>query len=146
MSERAPEYRTNAASKPDCYECIHRRDLVWSAHSQCVHPSNATLLSHPFAEILTLMSSGQRKVIGMGPVPTPLKVVGNAHGIKNGWFAWPLNFDPTWLEQCNGFTPKGGEESAAKTEPGQESERVESVSQSVLQRDERNESDERPNT
>lgn len=31
-------------------------------------------------------------------------VIGNQHGIKNGWFRWPLNFDPTWLESCNGFS------------------------------------------
>jgi len=31
------------------------------------------------------------------------KVKGNSHGIKNGWFAWPFNFDPTWLEECDGF-------------------------------------------
>lgn len=31
------------------------------------------------------------------------KVVGNSHGIKNGWFFWPFNFDPVWLEECDGF-------------------------------------------
>lgn len=33
-------------------------------------------------------------------------VVGNKHGIKNGWFFWPVNFDPVWLEDCNGFSDK----------------------------------------
>lgn len=28
------------------------------------------------------------------------------NGIKNGWFFWPLNFDPVWLENCDGFTAK----------------------------------------
>lgn len=32
------------------------------------------------------------------------KVKGNKHGIMHGWFMWPLNFDPTWLEACNGFS------------------------------------------
>ena len=32
------------------------------------------------------------------------KVVGDPHGIKNGWFMWPLNFDPTWLISCDGFS------------------------------------------
>lgn len=27
----------------------------------------------------------------------------NNHGVKNGWFYWPLNFDPVWLEACDGF-------------------------------------------
>jgi hypothetical protein len=32
------------------------------------------------------------------------KVEGNQHGIKNGWFRWPLNFDPVWLISCDGFS------------------------------------------
>ena len=31
------------------------------------------------------------------------KVKGDPHGIKSGWFMWPFNFDPTWLEECDGF-------------------------------------------
>lgn len=31
-------------------------------------------------------------------------VTGNAHGIKRGWFRWPMNFDPIWLESCDGFS------------------------------------------
>ena len=34
------------------------------------------------------------------------KVEGNLIGIKRGWFLWPLNFDPTWLVSCNGFSNK----------------------------------------
>jgi len=37
---------------------------------------------------------------------TGLNVKGHPHGIKNGWFIWPFNFDPVWLENCDGFTPK----------------------------------------
>lgn len=31
-------------------------------------------------------------------------VKGNSHGIRMGWFLWPVNFDPTWLESCDGFS------------------------------------------
>jgi hypothetical protein len=31
-------------------------------------------------------------------------VGGNPHGIKNGWFMWPLNFDPAWLVSCDGYS------------------------------------------
>lgn len=34
------------------------------------------------------------------------KVEGNKHGIRSGWFMWPLNFDPVWLISCNGFSDK----------------------------------------
>ena len=32
------------------------------------------------------------------------KVKGNETGIRSGWFIWPLNFDPVWLVECNGFS------------------------------------------
>jgi hypothetical protein len=32
-----------------------------------------------------------------------LGVTGDKHGIRMGWFMWPLNYDPTWLRSCNGF-------------------------------------------
>lgn len=31
-------------------------------------------------------------------------VTGHPHGIKSGWFIWPFNFDPTWLQSCDGFS------------------------------------------
>ena len=34
------------------------------------------------------------------------KVSGHKHGIKNGWFFWPFNFDPVWLVSCTGFEEK----------------------------------------
>jgi len=33
-------------------------------------------------------------------------VKGNEHGIRSGWFHHPLNFDPVWLKECNGFKQK----------------------------------------
>ena len=29
---------------------------------------------------------------------------GNPHGIRSGWFNYPWNFDPTWMEKkCRNF-------------------------------------------
>lgn len=39
-------------------------------------------------------------------VATEAIVGRNLHGIKNGWFYWPYNFDPVWLISCNSFSPK----------------------------------------
>ena len=30
-------------------------------------------------------------------------VKGNPHGITKGWFFWPYNFDPVWLNACDGM-------------------------------------------
>ena len=67
--------------RPNCYECEFRRSVPGDAHSQCVHPNTR--------------KGGQE-----------LNIKGNAHGVKMGWFYWPLNFDPTWLDNCDGFTKK----------------------------------------
>lgn len=34
------------------------------------------------------------------------RVKGNDHEIKNGWFDWPLQFDPIWLNTCTGYKSK----------------------------------------
>lgn len=40
-------------------------------------------------------------------VPTPTtKVTANPHGVRNGWFFWPYNYDPVWLISCNSFKNK----------------------------------------
>lgn len=31
------------------------------------------------------------------------RVAGNPHGVAQGWFLWPLAFDPIWLERCTLF-------------------------------------------
>ena len=34
------------------------------------------------------------------------KMTGNEHGIKNGWFMYPFNFDPCWkTRDCRNFEP-----------------------------------------
>ena len=35
-----------------------------------------------------------------------LDIQATYHGIKNGWFVWPYNFDPVWLNKCLGFVEK----------------------------------------
>lgn len=60
--------------KANCYKCKHRREVFYSCHTHCVHPN-----------------------------PTSCNIKGHEHGIKNGWFFWPHNFDPVWLQNCEGF-------------------------------------------
>ncbi len=32
------------------------------------------------------------------------EMTGNAHGIRNGWFMYPFNFDPTWMtKECSNY-------------------------------------------
>jgi len=44
------------------------------------------------------------------------KVTGNAHGIRSGWFKWPLNFDPAWLVSYDGFSTNEKDKTALTVE------------------------------
>jgi hypothetical protein len=91
--------------KPNCYKCKWRGVVPGSAHSSCRHPKCKSIEENPMLNIMSILG-GVRG--GLPPLPTGLKVKGNEQGIRNGWFNHPLNFDPVWLESCNGFEPKEG--------------------------------------
>ena len=88
--------------KPNCYECLYRRNLPGDAHSSCAHPRRPALTG--VMSIFNEMTGGV-KVPGV-PTENAIKVTGNLHGILSGWFMWPSNFDPVWLDSCEGFEPK----------------------------------------
>jgi len=90
--------------KPNCYECKHRRSVPGDAHSRCAHPAFEDGATPILALIATLHASRRG-----GPIAATkgeITVKGNPHGIKSGWFMHPINFDPVWLEECNGFEAK----------------------------------------
>ena len=77
----------------DCYQCPHRGEVPGSAHSSC------NFLTPQRKSAIGLLA-----MIGRMPVITdkddqPLLVF-NEVGVKNGWCAWPINFDPVWVT-CN---------------------------------------------
>lgn len=86
--------------KPNCYKCIHRRSLPGNEHSACAHPATEETMNNPFMGLISIMG-------GAPPIGADkLGVVGDPHGIRRGWFSWPANFDPTWLQACGGFAAK----------------------------------------
>jgi hypothetical protein len=95
--------------KPNCYKCKHRGTLPGSAHSKCNHPEVASGTSNPIMNVLAAFAS-----VGRTPPMQleALNVKGDPHGIKNGWFNWPWNFDPAWLVSCDGFEGKDDDESS----------------------------------
>ena len=125
--------------KPDCYKCQYRGEVPGSAHSSCRHPQSGLVGADPLSQILGLLSSVGRCAPPL--TKSPLTIVANPHGVRCGWFSWPFTFDPIWLEACDGFTPKGGEmDGKSQHAPDAGS------APSVLQRNERDEIDERPIT
>lgn len=89
--------------KPNCYKCLHRGTLPGDVHSRCRHPALGEQDDNPFGA-MAMMFTGQA-----GDVAKKLHVTAQPHGIRMGWFMWPVNFDPAWLITCDGFTPKESE-------------------------------------
>lgn len=85
--------------KPNCYKCKHRGNVPGDAHSCCVHP-----------EIKKNVTEEMYAALGIGGISSPsaakFKIQANSHGVQQGWFMWPVNFDPVWLENCDGFEEK----------------------------------------
>ena len=65
-------------AKSDCYRCVHRRAVSGSCHSKC--DADFSKIEPP---------------------------AGDKHGIKNGWWIFPWNYDPIWMEgKCENFKLK----------------------------------------
>jgi len=88
--------------KPNCFKCKHRGKVPGSAHSRCNHPSTKEATeNNPMLGVLAIFASvGRGQAIQLD---TGLNIKGDSHGIEKGWFNWPFNFDPLWLENCDGF-------------------------------------------
>lgn len=91
------------AARSNCYECRHRRSILGDTHSSCSHPTVASIAQTDAGQLLQMLG----KRAGGPAIATThadaLGVKGSAHGIAHGWFQWPFNFDPIWLESCDGF-------------------------------------------
>ena len=77
--------------KPNCYECEYRGRVPGDAHSCCTYPENDP-------DMFTGLFSKKNMVNAK-----KLNISADSHGIQNGWFMWPVNFDPVWLLTCDGF-------------------------------------------
>ena len=78
-----------------CYKCKYCADSVMGAQSCCNYPGNCT---DPIFNYDKNNKNAKNH--------EELHIKGDKYGVLNGWFGWPVNFDPVWLENCDGFTPK----------------------------------------
>ena len=91
--------------KANCYECKHRGNVPGDRHSCCNHPSVQVAKDDPMGQQLATLA-GVGLVSPINAKSNELNIKGSPHGIKEGWFNWPWNFDPIWLENCDGFEQK----------------------------------------
>lgn len=86
--------------KADCYKCEYRGTVLGSCHSSCKHPAIVGKDGNEFGALVQLLRGEFNEAIDH------LKIKAHAHGVRSGWFMWPANFDPVWLENCDGFKVK----------------------------------------
>jgi len=93
--------------KPNCYKCHWKKDLLGSCNVKCSHPLllNETADENQFTMIMSALLSVRYIPFSLSG-NNPIGVVGDQHGIKNGWFNFPYNYDPVWLIKCQGFREK----------------------------------------
>ena len=77
----------------ECYKCKYRGSVPGDAHSCCQYLGNKTGL-FDFFDPDNILAAHK------------LHIQADPYGVKCGWFLWPVNFDPVWLRNCDGFTPK----------------------------------------
>lgn len=84
--------------KPNCYDCRWRGELPGDAHSCCNHP--ALSAGHDAVKWIAAQSFFLNQRF------TLFNVTADPHGIRKGWFMWPINYDPVWLLTCDAFEAK----------------------------------------
>lgn len=82
--------------KANCYDCKHRGNVAGSAHSSCTHPVAKEKGIEAMMIILIVGS------VSLKHGDELFFIKGASHGVINGWFNWPMDFDPCWLEECTG--------------------------------------------
>src|SRR3989442_13501305 len=101
--------------KPNCYNCIHRREVPGSSHSSCANPATESTRQSAFMKLAGVVGkrggpelAGFASAFHEGPerAAAQLNIKAVEHGVRHGWFVWPVNFDPLWLEHCDGFQAK----------------------------------------
>lgn len=93
--------------KFDCWKCKYRGEVPGSCHISCKHPSIDPASS--MEKVQTLLASVGRSP-PVGRECKDLNIKGDPIGIRGGWFHFPFNFDPTWLDNCDGFESKEDED------------------------------------
>lgn len=91
----------------DCYKCKYRENLPGSAHSRCnvILESARAVNDEETGRQLEFAISVGAMTIGNEETGEELVKL-DPHGVAKGWAAWPIDFDPTWVNECPFFTQK----------------------------------------
>ncbi len=87
----------------NCYQCKYHGSIPGDAHYCCRHPS---IQNYPLGKLISMFVGGM--IISEDTKELNIKL--NPHGVKNGWCYWPINYDPTWVDECDGFIHENNQE------------------------------------
>lgn len=87
---------------PDCRRCKWSRREPSGAHLCCMHPATELLWTLPGSRFVYVMGKGAG-IVDYSEQTKGLYVVGDETGKAIGAFNWPFNFDPLWLQECDGW-------------------------------------------
>ena len=84
MNEEPPEIKIQRKGFDQCYDCAYRGTIPGNAHSKCLFDFKKARIDMP---------------------------AGDPYGIKQGWYIFPLNYDPVWMDtDCGGFAEQPDED------------------------------------
>jgi hypothetical protein len=81
--------------KNDCYTCPHREQVPGSAHSRCKAIKSDAVAFEMAKTVASGSTSGISAKVN-GEKKAVLKF--DPNGVRSGWCAWPVNFDPVCVE------------------------------------------------
>lgn len=84
-----------------CYKCPHHKTIPGDAHLECDHPIAKAVGPDTLIAFGTGIATGFNIKLNSPDGPLEISVYGDEHGIREGWFVWPIDFDPVWLKSCN---------------------------------------------
>jgi len=88
----------------NCYKCQFKGSVPGSAHSSCglIKAMLKGMPDDKIASMEVMLMLGQAKLSSNDED----LIVLDPHGVKNGWADWPFDFDPVWVQKCEGFIEK----------------------------------------
>ena len=91
--------------KKRCENCIYRGEVPNSIHSSCNHPVAINIISDSDS-LFRMMEciTGESRLGYTGSLRLKLKENYEDYALGMGYFIFPINFDPLWIERCEGFT------------------------------------------
>ena len=84
----------------DCHNCKFVGNVAGSAHRSC------NLIEDSAARILLVSGHLEINVTDKETGEKVPAIEISEWGKSHGWAAWPLNFDPIWIDKCVFFTKK----------------------------------------